>query len=134
MSAFPQVQARYDSERLSSAALQSFFNLSARWGLTAAQERILLGSLETMRSASRLGFIGYDVADAKAHHLLGNERAALSALQLAYDEGYRAGWWLELEANRCLADLHQQSEYSAIVERIRQDMREQRLALESTPP
>jgi hypothetical protein len=37
-------QNRLDPQRLSSAALQSFFNLSARWGLSAAQERILLGS------------------------------------------------------------------------------------------
>ncbi|ESQ13945.1 MAG: hypothetical protein N838_13415 [Thiohalocapsa sp. PB-PSB1] len=29
---------------MSSAALQAFFNLSARWKLSAAQERILLGS------------------------------------------------------------------------------------------
>jgi hypothetical protein len=33
-----------DPQRLSSAALQAFFNLSARWGLNASQERVLLGS------------------------------------------------------------------------------------------
>jgi hypothetical protein len=44
MSAIPRLQAGPDPERVSTAALQAFFNLSARWGLTAAQERILLGS------------------------------------------------------------------------------------------
>ena len=44
MSALPHPKTGFDPERLSSAALQAFFNLSARWGLTAAQERILLGN------------------------------------------------------------------------------------------
>lgn len=44
MSAIPQPQTGIDPQRLSSAALQAFFNLSARWGLSAAQERVLLGS------------------------------------------------------------------------------------------
>jgi hypothetical protein len=44
MSAIPQPRTGLDPERVSSAALQAFFNLSARWGLSAAQERILLGS------------------------------------------------------------------------------------------
>lgn len=30
-------------QRLAKAALQAFFNLSKRWGLTASQERVLLG-------------------------------------------------------------------------------------------
>lgn len=90
MSAFPQVQARYDSERLCSAALQAFFNLSARWGLTAAQERILLGSppestfykWKAERGARRLGRdvlerISYLVGIAKAlNSLLPSARAA----------------------------------------------------------
>lgn len=44
MSAMPHAQTGFEPERLSSAALQAFFNLSARWGLSATQERILLGS------------------------------------------------------------------------------------------
>jgi hypothetical protein len=44
MSALPHPQTGFDPERVASAALQAFFKLSARWGLTAAQERILLGS------------------------------------------------------------------------------------------
>jgi len=44
MSATIQNQKRYDSQRISSAALQGFFNLSKHWGLTANQERALLGS------------------------------------------------------------------------------------------
>ena len=44
MSAGLHPQPGFDPHRLSSAALQSFFNVSARWGLSAAQERVLLGS------------------------------------------------------------------------------------------
>ena len=63
MSAIPHPQTGFDPERLSSAALQAFFNLSARWRLTAAQERILLGSppestffkWKAERTARRLG-------------------------------------------------------------------------------
>lgn len=63
MSALSHPQTGFDPERLSSAALQAFFNLSARWGLSAAEERILLGSppestffkWKAQRSARRLG-------------------------------------------------------------------------------
>lgn len=63
MSGLPHPQTGFDPERLSSAALQAFFNLSARWGLSAAEERILLGSppestffkWKAQRSARRLG-------------------------------------------------------------------------------
>ena len=63
MSAASHPQTNFDPQRLSSAALQAFFNLSARWGLSAAQERILLGSppestffkWKAERTARRLG-------------------------------------------------------------------------------
>lgn len=83
MSALPHPQDGFDPERLSSAALQAFFNLSARWGLTAAQERILLGSppestffkWKAERTARRLGRdalerISYLLGIAKALSLL----------------------------------------------------------------
>jgi len=37
-------QSQKDSKRVASAALQAFFNLSGRWGLSVAEERTLLGS------------------------------------------------------------------------------------------
>ena len=83
MSAFPHPQAGFDAQRLSSAALQAFFNLTARWGLTAAQERILLGSppestffkWKAERTARRLGRdtlerISYLLGIAKALNIL----------------------------------------------------------------
>ena len=83
MSAFPNPQAGFDAQRLSSAALQAFFNLTARWGLTAAQERILLGSppestffkWKAERTARRLGRdtlerISYLLGIAKALNIL----------------------------------------------------------------
>ena len=83
MSAVPHLEAGIDPQRLSSAALQAFFNLSARWGLSAAQERILLGSppestffqWKAQRTARRLGRdvlerISYLLGIAKALNLL----------------------------------------------------------------
>ena len=65
----------HDPQRIASAALQGFFNLSERWGLTATQERTLLGSppestffkWKSERSARRLG---RDVLD-RISYLLG---------------------------------------------------------------
>ena len=42
--AVPHPRSGLDPERVASAALQAFFSLSSRWGLTTAQERVLLGS------------------------------------------------------------------------------------------
>ncbi|MEJ1471301.1 MAG: MbcA/ParS/Xre antitoxin family protein [Candidatus Sedimenticola sp. (ex Thyasira tokunagai)] len=44
MSILVESPPAYDPRRVSSAALQGFFNLSERWGLTATQERTLMGS------------------------------------------------------------------------------------------
>ena len=43
MSALMNTASAYDPQRVASAALESFFNLAKRWGLTATQERALLG-------------------------------------------------------------------------------------------
>jgi hypothetical protein len=68
-----------DPQRLSSAALQAFFNVSERWGLSATQERILLGSppestffkWKAEKTARRLG---RDVLD-RISYLLGIYKA-----------------------------------------------------------
>ena len=91
---------------------------------------LLHASLVVMESAPRLGYLGYDVADAKALTLLGDRAAALDALRDAYDAGWRAGWWLELRADRCLDDLAGEPEFVAILDLIREDMRRQRAALD----
>jgi hypothetical protein len=36
--------AQFDSEELGSTALTAFFNITAAWGLSAEEERVLLGS------------------------------------------------------------------------------------------
>jgi hypothetical protein len=83
MDAVPHPRTGLDPERVSSAALQAFFNLSGRWGLTAAQERILLGSppqstffkWKAEKTARRLGRdalerISYLLGISKALHIL----------------------------------------------------------------
>jgi len=79
MSAIPHPWTDFDPQRVSSAALQAFFNLSARWGLSAAHERILLGSppestffkWKAEKAARRLG---RDVLD-RISYLLGIYKA-----------------------------------------------------------
>ena len=44
MPAAIQNQTQHDPKRVASAALQAFFNLSAHWQLSVAEERTLLGS------------------------------------------------------------------------------------------
>ena len=91
---------------------------------------LLHASLDVMKSAARLGYLGYDVADAKALTLLGDRVAALGALRAAYDEGWRASWWRELRADRCLDDLRDEPEFITVVELIREDLGWQRAALD----
>jgi len=79
MGIYPRIQSGSDLQKLSSAALQAFFNLSARWGLSAAQERVLLGSppestfykWKAEKTARRLG---RDVLD-RISYLLGIYKA-----------------------------------------------------------
>jgi hypothetical protein len=79
VSAVPHPQPGSDSQRLSSAALQAFFSLSERWGLSASQERVLLGSppestffkWKAEKTARRLG---RDVLD-RISYLLGIYKA-----------------------------------------------------------
>ena len=40
----PAVQPKFDLEQLGSTALTAFFNIAAAWGLTAEDERTLLGT------------------------------------------------------------------------------------------
>jgi len=78
-----QSQPNLDPQRIAGAALQAFFNLSKRWGLSAAQERTLLGSppestffkWKAEKGARRLGRdvlerISYLLGIYKALHLL----------------------------------------------------------------
>ncbi len=79
MSVTAETRPTLDPQRVSSAALQGFFNLSKRWGLTASQERTLLGNppestfykWKAERSARRLG---RDVLD-RISYLLGIYKA-----------------------------------------------------------
>lgn len=108
-----------------------FACLLIQMGDSARAETLLQASLEVMKSTPRLAeYIGYKVADVRAHSLLGNRAGALAALRDAYDDGWRLDWWLELEADRCLDDLRDEPEFKAVVKLIREDMRRQRAALD----
>ena len=93
---------------------------------------LLHASLDVMKSVPRLGYIGYDVADAKALTLLGDRPAAIGALREAYDDGWRAGWWHQLRADPCLDDLRDDPGFISVVELIREDLRWQRATLDES--
>ena len=92
MKIIAEAQLAYDPRRVSSAALEGFFNLSEHWGLTASQERTLLGSppestffkWKAEKTARRLG---RDVLD-RISYLLGIYKALniLLPSQWAADE------------------------------------------------
>ncbi len=87
MGATADPRTNVEPQRLSSAALQAFFELSRRWGLTAAQERVLLGSppqstffkWKSEKTARRLG---RDVLD-RISYLLGIAKALYMLLPSA---------------------------------------------------
>ncbi len=95
MATVAQAQPALDPERIAAAALQAFFNLSARWGLSAAQERVLLGSppestffkWKAEKSARRLG---RDVLD-RISYLLG----IYKALHLLLPSPHAADTWVK---------------------------------------
>jgi len=75
----PQPQPSPNPQRVASAALQSFFNLSQRWGLSPAQERILLGdppasTFFKWKAEKRAGRLGRDTLD-RVSFLLGIHKA-----------------------------------------------------------
>ena len=74
-----QPQTQPDPQRVASAALQAFFNLSQRWELTAAQERILLGDPPTStffrwKASKHAARLGRDTLD-RVSYLLGIHKA-----------------------------------------------------------
>ena len=93
MSAIPHPQTGFDPQRVSNAALQAFFNLSARWGLSAAQERTLLGNPPELEKNIML--------TAKTELMEGPESAALNLARhwrgLSYEVYTGQGWSLSNE-------------------------------------
>lgn len=74
-----QPQTQPDPQRVASAALQAFFNLSQRWELTAAQERVLLGDPPTStffrwKASKHAARLGRDTLD-RVSYLLGIHKA-----------------------------------------------------------
>ncbi len=52
----------------------------------------------------------------------GDKQKALSALQQAIDEGWRASWWYYLKYDPTLESLHDEPEFQAMVAEIEADM------------
>lgn len=93
----PQLRAQPDPDpqRVASAALQAFFNLTRRWALTAAQERILLGdppasTFFKWKADKRAGRLGRDTLD-RVSYLLGIHKA----LNILLPSATAADHWLK---------------------------------------
>jgi tetratricopeptide (TPR) repeat protein len=92
---------------------------------TGEQERadqLLERSLQHIQTRPRFGRGGYGIADVRIYALQGEKQKALSALQRAIDEGWRAFWWYFLKYDPTLESLHDEPEFQAMIEEIEADM------------
>jgi TolB-like protein/Tfp pilus assembly protein PilF len=96
--------------------------ISSKTGEQQRADRLLEGSLQYIQQIPRLGLSGYGIADVQIYALQGDKQKALSALQQAIDEGWRAHWWYFLKFDPTLESLHDEPEYQAMVAEIEADM------------
>ena len=67
--------------------------------------------------------------ESSIHALRGKPEAALEALQIAYERGFRGAWMLKMDIR--LESLHQEPQYIAIVQKIERDLELARSKVES---
>jgi tetratricopeptide (TPR) repeat protein len=114
-----------DSPKLGSENYQSAIDLAlilSKLGEQERADRLLESSLQYIQRIPRLGGFGYGIADVQIYALQGDKQKALSALQQAIDEGWRAYWWYYLKFDPILESLHDEPEFQAMVAEIEADM------------
>ena len=95
MQAIPHAQHQQHSpEMLGTAALQAFFNITERWGLTAAEQRVLLGdppasSFYKMR-AEQAGRLTHDMLE-RISYVMG----IYKSLRILLPDELTANSWLK---------------------------------------
>jgi TolB-like protein/Flp pilus assembly protein TadD len=96
--------------------------ISSKTGEQQRADWLLESSLQYIQQIPRLGQDGHYIADVQIYALQGDKQKALSALQRAIDEGWRAYWWYYLKYDPILESLHDEPEYQAMVAEIEADM------------
>ncbi len=94
----------------------------SRSGERQRADQLLDRSLQQIQPIPRLGSTGYEIADVQIHAIRGERQKALSALQIAIDEGWHNFWWYLLEHDPSLESLHDEPEFRAMVEQGRAKM------------
>jgi hypothetical protein len=87
-----------------------------------------------MHSLSRLGGLGYEVADVQIHALRGDKVKALAALREAEKAGWRGpAWRYYRDSDPALASIRDEPEFKAVFADIERDMVRQRAELAARP-
>lgn len=93
-----------------------------RMGERQRSQQLLEQSLLAIEEMPRLGLFGYGSADAEIYALLGQPEEALSALQLAIDDGWWRKWFLWTELNPNLDSIRDEPEYAAMIDELESKM------------
>jgi TolB-like protein/Flp pilus assembly protein TadD len=95
---------------------------------------VLDASERFMHSLSRLGGLGYEVADVQIHALRGDKVKALAALREAEKAGWRGpAWRYYRDSDPALASIRDEPEFKAVFADIERDMVRQRAELAARP-
>ena len=119
----------WNGEQVMYATILSALHLDAGNTVLAEQR------LETAeRSVRRARINGVDDAhiyytESSIFALRGETGAALDSLQKAYDRGFRAAWWLEIDLR--LASIHAEPQFAEIKQQIEKDIVQARAEVES---
>ena len=121
---YPELQC---NEQLSVTRFNFFLalNLSLALEQTGDMEcaTILLNEvIERIKTLPRLGAAGYGIADVEAYARLGKRDEAIASLRHAIDSHYRAFWWAQGEKSAHTLSLHEDPQFTAMMEELRADM------------
>ena len=100
--------------------------LYTRAGQPEKAERLLTECESFIRKLTRLGTVGYRVADVQIAMIRGGPRErALQLLRQAVDAGWREDWWFSLQHDLALEPLKEEAGFHVLLAEIRADMAEQ---------
>lgn len=133
-----QARARYESAFPALADIEKLqvnrtnFRVAIDYALVMAncghaqQANALLDRcMRFIQTIPRMGQEGYWISDAAIHCLRGDGTAALTSLQNAVGQGWRASWWYFLKHDPNFAVVREEAAFQALVDELDSDMADQ---------